>query len=243
MIVIPMAGRSKRFSDAGYAKPKFMLEAHGKSLFCHSMLSFERYFCSENFLFILLAEDNARDFVVSESAFLGIANVTLVELSAPTNGQADTVAQGLLNSNFNEDEPILIFNIDTFRWNYSFPNFLDENSCAGYLEVFMGSGSNWSNVIPDLNRKNGVLRTSEKMNESNYCSTGLYYFTKAKFFIAAFYSSLENKSSALNEVYVAPIYNHLIDLGMDIRYEVIDKSEVIFCGVPSEYEAFVRETN
>ncbi|EOA0230274.1 capsular biosynthesis protein, partial [Escherichia coli] len=36
MIVIPMAGLSSRFKKAGYVKPKYMLEAHGKTLFSHS---------------------------------------------------------------------------------------------------------------------------------------------------------------------------------------------------------------
>ncbi|TOH10549.1 capsular biosynthesis protein, partial [Vibrio parahaemolyticus] len=44
MIVIPMAGMSSRFFKAGYKLPKYMLEAHGKSLFEHSLRSFESYF-------------------------------------------------------------------------------------------------------------------------------------------------------------------------------------------------------
>jgi hypothetical protein len=43
----------------------------------------------------------------------------------------------------------------------------------------------------------------------------------------------------LTELYVAPIYNLLIRRGADIRFHVIDESEVIFCGVPSEYAAFL----
>ncbi|EKO3985769.1 capsular biosynthesis protein, partial [Vibrio fluvialis] len=42
MIMIPMAGMSSRFFKAGYSKPKYMLEAKGKTLFEHSVLSFEK---------------------------------------------------------------------------------------------------------------------------------------------------------------------------------------------------------
>jgi hypothetical protein len=39
------------------------------------------------------------------------------------------------------------------------------------------------------------------------------------------------------EIYIAPLYNYLISkLNKSITYSVIDKSDVIFCGVPSEYE-------
>ena len=54
MIIIPMAGLSSRFKDAGYVKPKYMLEAHGKTLFSHSLYSFKNYFDSESFLFVAL---------------------------------------------------------------------------------------------------------------------------------------------------------------------------------------------
>ena len=52
MIVIPMAGLSSRFTKAGYDKPKYMLEAFGRSLFWHAVSSFSNYFDSEDFLFI-----------------------------------------------------------------------------------------------------------------------------------------------------------------------------------------------
>ncbi|TOM80696.1 capsular biosynthesis protein, partial [Vibrio parahaemolyticus] len=53
MIIIPMAGMSSRFFKAGYDKPKYMLEAHGKTLFEHSVESFEALFLDTKFLFIV----------------------------------------------------------------------------------------------------------------------------------------------------------------------------------------------
>ena len=41
------------------------------------------------------------------------------------------------------------------------------------------------------------------------------------------------------ELYVAPLYNHLIAAGQDIRFTEIAPDEVIFCGIPAEYEAFL----
>ena len=40
MIVIPMAGLSQPFTRAGYDRPKYMLEAHGRTLFDQAVLSF-----------------------------------------------------------------------------------------------------------------------------------------------------------------------------------------------------------
>lgn len=49
MIIIPMAGLSSRFFKAGYTKPKYMLDAHGISLFDHAVNSFKAYFKTETF--------------------------------------------------------------------------------------------------------------------------------------------------------------------------------------------------
>lgn len=72
MIVIPMAGLSSRFKNAGYTKPKYMLEAHGKTLFNHSVSSFQKYFSSEKFLFIALDVNDTYEFIRSECLSLGI---------------------------------------------------------------------------------------------------------------------------------------------------------------------------
>ena len=53
MIIIPMAGMSSRFFKAGYDKPKYMLSAHGSTLFEHSVNSFKKYFNDTPFLFIV----------------------------------------------------------------------------------------------------------------------------------------------------------------------------------------------
>ena len=66
MIVIPMAGASRRFTEAGYDLPKYMLEAHGKSLFRHSVESFSDYFASEPFLFIARKIGPTAEFLEAE---------------------------------------------------------------------------------------------------------------------------------------------------------------------------------
>lgn len=49
MIVIPMAGLSRRFAEAGYAQPKYMLPLPGGSVFAHAVGSFREYFDKNHF--------------------------------------------------------------------------------------------------------------------------------------------------------------------------------------------------
>ena len=236
MILIPMAGLSSRFFKAGYTKPKYMLEAHEKPLFDHAVLSFKYYFLTESFVFVVRADYDSASFVKQRCECLGIENYKVVILEHETKGQAETVAIAL--SKIEWKGALTIFNIDTFRPNFRFP---PQTSSDGYLEVFFGEGDNWSFAKPEREGSDKVIKTAEKRPISKYCSTGLYYFSSVELFIEAYEKMLlvpENEWDS-SELYVAPLYNFLIDKGADIRFHLIDKSDVIFCGVPEEYEDFM----
>lgn len=240
MIVISMAGMSSRFFDAGYAEPKYQLRAFGETLFAHSIRSFERYFDDTPFLFITLEQYSAADFVREECGNLGISDAKIVVLDELTRGQAETVHKGLAAAGVH-DEPITIFNIDTAEPGFVQPDFADE--CDGYLDVFVGTGDNWSFAKPASDDSDRVIETAEKNPISDLCSTGLYHFASSSEFLSAYRSQLEGGLDGLTrgEIYVAPLYNFLIADGRDIRYRILARENVIFFGTPAEYEALLRD--
>lgn len=234
LIVIPMAGLSRRFSEAGFTVPKYMLKAGGISLFQHAVRSFESLYNNAHFLFVYRDVLGTAEFITRECDALGILNVNCVDVSAPTRGQAETVAIGLRKANVADNEPIIIFNIDTIRFNYSLPRVVD--FADGYLEVFSGEGDSWSFVGPAAGEAQKVEITTEKRRISNLCSTGLYYFRRCHDFLQAFDEEVLCGPSDANEFYVAPLYNRLIRRGLDVRYEVVASDEVVFSGIPAEYK-------
>ena len=242
MIVIPMAGLSSRFSSAGYLKPKYMLEAHGKTLFSHAVSSFSGYYDSEKFLIIGRRVEGFDAFIKCEMRALGVKSYQIIILDEYTKGQADTVYKGLQLANIADDEPLLIFNIDTFRPGFRLPTEFDISNIDGYLEVFMGGGKNWSNVLPKCVKDQTVLKTAEKQEISNYCCTGLYYWGSSLIFKETFKQFVLDITSLgyehASELYIAPMYNYLITNAKNVRYSVVNETDVIFCGIPEEYEAF-----
>lgn len=236
LIVIPMAGLSRRFSDAGYVVPKYMLKAGGLSLFRHAVQSFDALFGQARFIFVFREVWGTSDFVDRECAAMGLRGFAKISLDFSTRGQAETVAIGLRQAGADQSEPVLIFNIDTIRPGYRLPAVAAV--ADGYLEVFRGEGAGWSFVGPADGPGQRVAMTTEKRRISEFCSTGLYYFRRCSDFLHAIDEELSSGPSDANEFYVAPLYNRLIQRGLDVRYEVIDPSEVIFSGVPAEYEAF-----
>ena len=169
-----MAGLSSRFRNQGYSQPKYKLKLGEKTVFYYSLKSFEKYFEDEFFIFVALESDDSGEFIKKECDDLGIKNYELRELKSPTKGQADTVKQAILDCSYSE--PLLIFNIDTFRPGFTYPSKDFLYNASGYLETFIGSGANWSNVVPSNFANRTVAKTAEKQSISEYCCTGLYYF-------------------------------------------------------------------
>ncbi|WP_439533845.1 glycosyltransferase family 2 protein [Polymorphobacter sp.] len=239
MIVIPMAGLSRRFLLAGYERPKYMLEIGGMTAFDHSLRSFEAYFAHTPFLFVARETGGVEAFIRDHAAALGIADARIVILAEETAGQAETVARGLDAAGIAGDVPITIFNIDTFRPGFRHPEPARMAMLDGYLEVFRGSGDNWSYVRPSDPVAQIAAETAEKRPISDLCCTGLYHFARADDFRAAL--KAETLSPQAPELYVAPLYNHLIGKGLIVGYEIVEASDVIFCGTPAEYEALLAD--
>lgn len=233
MIVIPMAGLSQRFRNEGYTVPKYMLDLHGQTLFAHTVGSFKKYFDREMFLFIARAEAETPAFIAREAEILGIKNYTTVVLGAETKGQAETVRLGLARCRATTDQSLTIFNIDTIRPNFEYPDRDWMSHADGYLEVMSSQDPGYSYALPKDDRTEKVQRTAEKQVISHFASTGLYYFRSASQFVSGFEVEQSNPSS--HELYIAPMYNHMISGGCDVRYYEIGQDEVLYAGTPAQY--------
>ena len=241
MILFPMAGLSSRFFDAGYTKPKYMLEYGGETLFRHVVSGFSTYFGQEPLVFTCRPDYSTVEFVTAELHNLGLGDndFRIDCLWNVTKGQADTVFKTLKNLHL-ETGPLTIFNVDTVRPGFS--RLLDRSSfTSGYLEVVRAEGDHWSFVLPQEKEPLHVglaAKVVEKERISNLCSTGLYHFNDVDIFNGLFrrtYLDSVNEPPKL-EQYIAPIYQTGIDSGMKFNYLVLETTDVDFCGTPQEYE-------
>ena len=237
MIVIPMAGLSSRFTKAGYSMPKYALPLRDATVFDYSLASFRDVFDSEEFLFVARREEGVEAFLRNHLGCLGVESYSIVLLDEVTRGQADSVMIGLDRASVQEDEPLTIFNIDTFLLApYRSHDYISSVS-AGILQVFRGTGDQWSFVEPAVGQNFTVVRTAEKTPISDLCCTGLYYFESVSLFRDAFDAELGSLQA--HELFVAPMYNYLIASGKSVTYIEVPTNDVVFCGVPLEYEALL----
>jgi dTDP-glucose pyrophosphorylase len=234
MFIFPMLGRSSRFISAGYAQPKYKLPLgiNSEIVFDHVLRSFVNYFEKDLFILICRSDSKDKQFLIERLQALGVKNFNVIEHDGETRGQAESVDLAL--KGLPDEEELFIFNIDTIL--YNFKKESKRNTLGGYLEVFRGEGSHWSFVEPSKLNLERVIKVVEKERISDLCSNGLYYFNSVRLFKFALTAFKNNNQNLQDELYIAPLYNELINMGLNVNFKIIQANDIGFCGVPLEYE-------
>ncbi|EEY6205840.1 capsular biosynthesis protein, partial [Escherichia coli] len=68
------------------------------------------------------------------------------------------------------------------------------------------------------------------------CSNGVYGFKNKSIFINAYIQLIRSNPG---ELYIAPMFNFIINESMCVRYKLVDIKDHIFMGTPHEYTEFL----
>ena len=224
MIVLTLAGDSKRFFEVGFTDVKYKLVYNGKYIL-ESILD---YISREKKILIVTNEKFKDESFCNELlGKMGFENFRVVEIQN-TKGQLETLINGLLKSKdfYDYEEALTVFNGDTIRKSKLWDGFEGD----GYIEVFESEGSHWS-FVDKIGKVNRVV---EKNRISNFCSSGLYYFKKVSMVLNN-YEEYKNTSIQEAELFIAPFYNFLIKKNLNIYSSKLELKSFVFCGTPSEY--------
>ena len=230
-IIITMAGLGSRFRKAGYNVPKYMIEVNGKNLFQWSMLSLEDFNKQEDvkYIFVVRKEDETNKFILDETKKMGLTDVNVIELNELTDGQATSAL--LAEKYWNENGEMIVYNIDT----YVEPNVMryEEIKGDGFIPCFNAPGEHWSFV--KLDEDGNAVEVREKQRISDNCTIGLYYFKTCKLY-KEYYKDESHLEK--NEKYIAPLYNYMIEKGMQVNISSLPFDKVHVLGTPEEVEIF-----
>lgn len=227
ILVMPMAGLGTRVKSH-FVNPKPFIEAKGMPLFAHAIsgLPLDRF---SEIIFAVNEQDRAfiEDLPSDQiSRFLPSSARFSLMFMHTTSGQAETVLKALEGAP--EDEPLLIAASDTIIRGEIPTHTFDFD---GALGVFTSSNPGMSYVETN----NGlVTRAVEKVVISDMASSGVYYFSSVRVFREAYSETRQS-----GEMYVAPLYNSLIERGM--RVGVWFHEAVIPLGTSEEILSFESE--
>lgn len=236
-VIITMGGMGKRFLDAGYTCPKYMIEAHGKTLFVWSMLSLRHFIeAGAHFIFVVRKADEAQTFILTQCEIAGIVSLEIVEIDQLTDGQATTAMIGGKRIS-DPDCPFLVYNIDTFVH----PDALPTSSIRGdgWVPCFPGKGDGWSFAMADESGR--ITEMREKVRISSHATIGLYWFSSFTLYrqlYLAYYC--DDSRMEKGEKYIAPMYRKMIEDGQAVYLHEVDFEAVIPLGTPADVHAFLQ---
>ena len=229
-VIIPMAGRGKRFEDAGYSFPKPLIDVNGKPMI---QIIIENLNLTAKHIFICQGE-HVQKFAIHDLMNLLKPDSEIISINEITQGAAETVlkAKDLIN---NDDELIIANSDQWIDWNpQHFLSFMRKKEADGGIVTFISTHPKWSYVR--INDENLVEEVAEKRPISNIATVGIYYYKHGKDFVKAAEQMMRKNIRTNNEFYVAPVFNEMIESGKKIHIYPI--AEMKGLGTPEDLLRF-----
>ena len=244
-VLITLAGQSKRFYNAGYKKPKFLLPIGNSTGISEIVKKFDD---NDTFHFVLTEEQIAEnDNLISYINNLG-KNIHINVIKSHNLGPVYSAIQ--VKSIKNESSIIISYCDFLIDWDYkkfkreiygydgaivSFKGF-HPSSFTGTLYCYLKIKNK---LVTELREK----KSFTKKPSEEFASTGIYYFNNFGIFKKNGYRALEDKRMVkkYKEIYVSLPYTYLLNEKTNIlNFEV---ERFVSLGTPKDYEEFIHWLN
>lgn len=236
-IVIPMAGRGSRFSNAGYEDPKPLIKIHGVEMIrvvVNNIMPAQPH----RFIFICQAE-HVRNYDLLPKLTSWAPGSVVLEIDGVTEGAACTVLKA--RDYINNEDQLMIANSDQFVDIPidSYLNDMNDRGLSGLIMTMAADDPKWSYAAVDGD--GFVTRVVEKQVISRNATVGIYNFARGSDFVDAAESMIGNDFRVNGEFYVAPAYNQMIKDGAKIGiYEIgSERNGMYGLGIPDDLEYFL----
>jgi len=234
-IVIPMAGRGSRFSQAGYIDPKPLIDIHGipmielviKNLMPLDIKSHFYLICQKDILSNLKFQETINHFQ---------NNLTLIPIDYITNGAAETVL--LAKDYINNNDHLMIANCDQYV-DIKIDDYLKfALNYDGCIMTMKANHPKWSYIKYE---NDIIVDVVEKEVVSDDATVGIYNYKSGKIFVDCAQQMINKNFKVNNEFYVAPVYKEIINLGFEVAtYDISGKMYGL--GTPDDLSIFLQKS-
>lgn len=237
-IVVPMAGRGSRFSDAGYTDPKPLINIHGKRMI-EVVINNLIPKCEHRFIFVC-QEEHVNAYNLDAIFSKACKKYVIVTINEITDGAAITVLKA--RKFFDNEDSLMIANSD--QWiDVDINNYLQdmkERQLNGSMLTMKADDPKWSYAKVD--DRGVVSKVVEKEVISNEATVGIYNFAKGSDFCHFADLMVDQDMRSNGEFYVAPVYSLMADHGLNIGiYNVGEEGDGMYgLGIPSDLEFFLN---
>ena len=223
IVVIPLGGVGKRFSDLGYKDPKPLIKVLGKEIIFWVVDNLKLK--KKDKLYIVY--NNQLEKFSFEEHFTRYPHINFLKLEHNTRGPVETIYEltSILQKNL-KNEGLLIVDGDTF-YKKNIISKINEK----YHTIFYHKTEIKEPIFSYIKfNKNKIYEITEKKKISNNANTGAYYFNNIEKF--NFYAKSILKVD--KKIYVSKIYNLLLENNEKILPKEIKEKEFGCLGTPKQ---------
>jgi len=238
-VIIPMAGHSRRFHQAGYVGPKALLSVGFKRMIEHVVDMFDTTLCHYHIVINSMQLSDDPDLIDYLAQLAVRVNVVVVE-----NHELGPVYSVLQVDGIGDEEEVIISYCDFIvDWDYSYfmRHVSGEDggivSFRGFHPASFGDTYYaYLNVDGDRMVELREKRSFTQNRSQEHASAGIYYFKRFDTFKKYGQKWLNKENKILPEAYVSLLYNDMVLDNLSVIVHEVGK--FICLGTPDDYEQY-----
>lgn len=234
--LIPCAGLGRRFGNSTVPKP--LIDVNGKYML-QSVIENLHQEDSDRFICCILKEHDDKFNISEKVKKVCDADIEFVTINHLTEGPAKTCY--MAKEFINVDQDLVITNCDQIILDYDitmFKLYVLKHRYDAILGTFFSRSP--KNSFVKLGDNGLVTEVKEKQVLSEFASNGFHYWNKAVDFFESCDKMFNKNDKTLNEFYVAPSFNYLINEGKKVGHFFFNWHFPI--GIPEDLQNYLAFT-
>lgn len=234
-VLMPMGGLGSRFSKAGYATPKPLIQVDEKQMFLRALDSFSPI-DSVSYIFVIRKEHNVQ-YDLKKNIVSRLPDAKVFILDHDTQGAVETCL--IAEDGIDNDTPIAVADCDIYFESSTYFNHVGDIDIDGMILTFPSSDPRYSYV--ELDDQGNAVRTAEKIVISNHAILGGYYFKSGRLFKETARSFVSQPlPEDLKEYYMSHLFNILLENNKRVVIAPVDTKHIF--GTPEELNEYLLLT-
>ena len=235
IIIIPLGGIGKRFSDLGYTDPKPLIKANGKEIIFWVIDNLK---IKKNDKIYIVYNSILENYNFEKILITKNSNINFFKLPHPTNGPVETVSvflKEILKDNLNEK--VLLIDGDTF-YKKDIIKILKNKKNNSILYFKTNNPKPIFSYIKINNKK--ITDIEEKKLISYNANSGAYFFSTVEILYNYIKKTLKKYST---HSYISHVYKEMIADKILIEPIYISSKDFVCLGTPEQVKDFSIDYN
>lgn len=220
-IVVPLAGSSELFLNAGYVYPKPLIEVNG-TLMIQWVIEKTANIEEPYQLIFIIKEEDAQKFHLDNTLKLLSPGCEVIQLKRSTKGGLCSVLMAIDKID-NEDSLLIVNGDQIIEEDFSnISKFWEQNNADAGVVTFKSVHPRWSYARIEEGQ---VLQTAEKNPISSHAIAGYYYFRSASAFFEGAFQTIKNNVQLEGNFYISPVMNEYVLKNKKVLNYQIDNNQ------------------